>query len=104
MIKRDILGTFKFNESFQLIAVEDYLFWLTLLDGHIKYAFLDSKLVLYRVLQGSITSRRDKFLGHIRHIYALTFYLIDNKNLLSKYRWKYVSALIMRLIRIIIPL
>lgn len=56
IVDQKIISTF--NESTDLISVEDLCLWLEILkDPNVKYKYLDEKLLKYRVLNNSVSDR-----------------------------------------------
>ena len=98
IIRSSHLKNLRFNESQSIIAVEDYLLWLTVLNTGCKYKYLSVCTFHYRVFEGSISGRSYRWLSHMRQINAIITFLISHRKMNKKYRRIVKLAIIFRLI------
>lgn len=76
LIKKDSF-ILKFDESSEMIAVEDYFLWLNLLNcTDIKYFYIDRCLINYRVLDNSISCRDEKNKHEVKSLFATLKFII----------------------------
>lgn len=86
-----------FDESTELIAVEDFYLWLILLNNNkVRYEYLDIILLNYRVVSTSMSDRKH---AHIQRTKANLCIL---KFILNSGEYKYLKCLYMDIIRRII--
>jgi len=80
LVSKDALK-FDFDESSQLIAVEDYFLWMNILNEQdVNYHFIDMELLDYRVLAGSISHRGKKYNHEAKSLFAtLKFILLSER-------------------------
>jgi teichuronic acid biosynthesis glycosyltransferase TuaG len=78
LIKKDLLN--KFNEENNFIAVEDFYLWLEVLNKkNTKYKYLDEKLLMYRILENSISHEGNKYKHEVKASYAVLVFILKYK-------------------------
>ena len=79
IVKKEFINLF--NEDKELISVEDLYLWITLLEKeNIKYYFIDDKLIHYRILNNSVSSRETPYKQQVKaNIGILRFILRENR-------------------------
>jgi len=73
-----------FNEDINLVAMEDWKFWIDTFYQGKKIMFLDKKLLKYRIHTSS-TSQRDSDIGYRKSLYLLSLVLVESKITLRHY-------------------
>lgn len=70
-----------FDEDKDLVSVEDLCLWLKLFNNkNVNYSYLDKKLLFYRVLENSISSRKNTHQQNVKaNICILKFILRNNE-------------------------
>ena len=79
IVKKEFISLF--NQDKELISVEDLCLWLTLFNKvNIKYHFINDKLIFYRVLENSASSRKIPYQQQVKaNICILKFILRENR-------------------------
>jgi len=73
-----------FSEDEKLVAVEDYDLWLRALKDNIDdYMFIDSELIMYRVLDSSISERGSAFKQEIKANLVICAFLLNNTKFIN---------------------
>lgn len=78
-----------FNEDKNLIAVEDYLFWLELYIKGVEFEFILEPLVYYRINGGNI-SQKNWEINHVKIIYLISSLIINNPDLKISNQFLYI--------------
>jgi len=80
VIKRELLNDFRFDESANMVAAEDYFLWLCLLNRPVcNFAQLLDSLVDYRILSNSLGSKSGKLSLTAKGLFASTQFIIETK-------------------------
>ncbi|TMS92555.1 glycosyl transferase [Pseudoalteromonas sp. S201] len=80
VIKAQLLNDFRFNDSANMVASEDYLLWLCILNTpECNFAELLDSLVDYRVLSNSLGSKSGKLSLAVKGLFASTQFIIETK-------------------------
>ena len=74
----------RFSEDKNLIALEDWSYWIDSLDSGLKVKLLEERLLNYRVHSASI-SLRNTDIGYRKALYLLSFLLLNKKITISHY-------------------
>ena len=70
-----------FDESKVRISVEDYFLWLHLLNNeNVRYGYLNDKLLQYRILDNSISDRKNPYKHEIKTSIATLTFILETNN------------------------
>ena len=87
LIKKTLLK--HFNEDKEYIAVEDFDMWLYVLGSNENiYKYQNEKLILYRVLENSVSNRKNILNQELKSNLVLASFLLKHEEYLSSYLYR----------------
>ena len=87
VIARELVEDKRFREETEFVAVEDYAFWLKVLEKGEKCFKIALPLLYYRLEGNSISNNKMRMLSKIRHVLRTQLGETSNIGLISEYYW-----------------
>lgn len=98
LIKKTLLK--HFNEDKKYIAVEDFDMWLYVLGSNENiYKYQNEKLILYRVLENSVSNRKNILNQELKSNLVLASFLLKHEEYLSSYLYRQFFHMIIKKIK-----
>ncbi|MDN5097931.1 glycosyltransferase family 2 protein [Aliarcobacter butzleri] len=100
LVKKTLLK--KFEEDKRYIAVEDFDMWLYILANNENiYKYQNEKLILYRVLENSVSNRKNILNQELKANLVLANFILKHEKYLSCYLYRQFFHIIIKQIRTI---
>lgn len=100
LVKKTLLN--KFEEDKKYIAVEDFDMWLHILANNENiYKYQNEKLILYRVLENSVSNRKNILNQELKANLVLANFILKHEKYLSCYLYRQFFHIIIKKIRTI---
>lgn len=92
ILKRKVFTPF--DESKEMIAVEDFCLWLKLFDSEsVRYKYFDRKLIKYRVVESSISERGVAYKQEVKALVCILRFILESG------KFKYIYPFSMRVLK-----